>query len=204
MTADIALTLSGLLLESVLVVLLIGRRVHRTLPTFLGYIVVALSTDALASLVPSLIGRDLYLYCWIASLVLEFACGLGLIMELGRNLLRHNRIASPNWFLALVLFVPVVWVLTLLSRWTIPPRLPVIWHVDLRLSQGTAIVGLGAFLALAWWSALRRLRNWPGSVGCGCSSHDSHAPARGPRLSLGRYFGICRLSRCPDLLGAVF
>ncbi|MGH9591377.1 MAG: hypothetical protein ACRD25_13340, partial [Terracidiphilus sp.] len=99
-------------------------------------------------------------YCWIASLLLEFACCLGLMVELGRNLLRQNRIASPNWFLALALFIPVVWILSLLSRWTIPPRLPLIWRLDLRLSQATAIIALGAFLALAWWSALRRLR-WP-------------------------------------------
>lgn len=160
MTADMALTLSGLLLEFVLVALLIGRRIHRTLPTFVGYIAVAMATDALASLVPRLIGRDVYLYCWIASLLLEFACCLGLVVELGRNLLRQNRIASPNWFLALVLFVPAVWMLSMLSRWGIPPRLPLIWRLDLRLSQATAIIALGAFLALAWWSALRRLR-WP-------------------------------------------
>src|SRR6185437_5365199 len=139
MTADMALTLAGLLLESVLVALLIGRRIHRTLPSFLGYVAVALGTDAVASLVPRFIGHDLYLYCWIASLLLEFACGLGLIVELGRNLLRHNRTASPNWFLAFVLFIPAVWVLTLLSRWTIPSRLPLIWQFDLRLTQATAI-----------------------------------------------------------------
>ena len=160
MTAARALTLSGLLLETLLVALLIGRRIHRTLPSFLGYVAVAMGTDAVASLVPKLVGPDLYLYCWIASLLLEFACGLGLIVELGRNLLRHNRKATPNWFLALVLFIPAVWVLTLLSRWTIPARLPLIWQLDLRLTQATAIAGLGAFLALVWWSALLRLR-WP-------------------------------------------
>lgn len=160
MTADMALTLSGLFLEFILIALLVGRRIHRTLPTFVGYVAIALVTDALASLVPSLIGHDLFLRFWIASLLLEFVFGLGLMVELGRNLLRQNRIDAPNWFLALVLFIPAVWALTLLSRWTIPPRLPMIWQLDLRLSQATAIVSLGAFLALAWWSALRRLR-WP-------------------------------------------
>lgn len=160
MTPDMALTLSGLLLEAVLVALLFARGIHRTLPSFVGYIAVALGTDAVATLVPSLVGPDLYLYCWIASLLLEFACCLGLIVELGRNLLRQNRVAAPNWFLALALFIPAIWVLTMLSRWTIPPRLSFVWRLDLRLSQGTAIVALGAFLALAWWSALRRLR-WP-------------------------------------------
>lgn len=160
MTADMALTLSGLLLEFILLALLLGRRIHRSLPTFVGYVAVALATDLLASLVPTLIARDLFLRFWIASLLLEFACCLGVIVELGRNLLRQNRTALPNWFLASALFIPAVWVLTLLSRWTIPPRLPLIWQIDLRLSQVTAIVSLGAFLALAWWSALRRLR-WP-------------------------------------------
>lgn len=160
MNADMALTLSGLSLEVVLVAILIAHRIHRTLPTFIGFIAVALCTDALASLVPRVVPRDLYLYVWIASLFLNFAFFLGLTVELGRNVLRRNRVASPNWFLALVLFVPAAWVLTLLSQWTIPPRLSFIWQVDLRMSQATAVLCLAAFLALIWWSASRRL-HWP-------------------------------------------
>lgn len=160
MTADMALTLSGLTLELILVALLIARGVHRTLPTFVGFIAIALCTDALASLVPQFISRNLYLYVWIASLLLEFGCFLGLTVELGRNLYRHHRAASPNWFLALVFFVPAVWTLTLLSPWTIPANLPFIWHIEMRVSQITAVLDLGAFLALVWWSAVQRL-NWP-------------------------------------------
>jgi hypothetical protein len=160
MTADMALTLSGLTLELVLLALLIARGIQRTLPTFVGFIAIALCTDALASLVPSLISRDLYLYVWIVSLILEFACFLGLTVELGRNLFRLNRAASPNWFLALVFFVPAVWALTLLSPWAIPAKLPFIWQVEMRVSQATAVLSLGAFLALVWWSAVQKL-HWP-------------------------------------------
>ncbi|HEV2322960.1 MAG TPA: hypothetical protein VGS10_03310 [Terracidiphilus sp.] len=160
MNADLALTLSGLCLELVLVAILIVRRIHRTLPSFLGFIAVALCTDALASLVPGFVSRELYLRFWIASLLLEFVFYIVLTFELGRNVLRRNRIASPNWFLAFALFIPAVWVLTLLSHWSIPPRLAFIWQVDLRVSQATAVLGLGAFLAFIWWSALRRL-HWP-------------------------------------------
>jgi hypothetical protein len=159
MTADMALTLSGLILEVVLVALLIWRGIHRTLPTFVGYIAVALCTDALASLVPRFLDPGLYLHFWIASVCLETLCFLGLILELGRNLLRQKR-ASPNWFLASVLFIPAVWTLTLLSPWTIPPDLPFIWRLEMRLSQMSAVLDLGAFLALVWWSALQRL-HWP-------------------------------------------
>lgn len=161
MTADMALTLSGLTLEVVLVGLLISRGVHRTLPTFVAYIAVALCTDALASLVPRVLGRDLYLHFWIASVCLETLCFLGLMLELGRNLLRHNHAASPNWFLASVLFVPAIWALTLLSPWTIPPNLSLIWRVEMRSSQISAVLDLGAFLALVWWSALQRLHWTP-------------------------------------------
>ena len=160
MNADMALTLSGLSLELILVAILIVRKVHRTLPSFLGFIAVALCTDILASLVPRVVSRDLYIRFWIASLLLEFVCYVVLTIELGRNVLRRNRIASPNWFLAFALFIPAVWVLTLLSHWIIPPRLPFVWQVDLRVSQATAVLGLGAFLAFIWWSALRRL-HWP-------------------------------------------
>lgn len=161
MTADLALTLSGLTLELVLVALLFGRRIHRILPAFVGFVGVALCTDAAACLVPRLIARHLYIDIWIASLLLESAFFLGLTSELGRNVLRHNRAdSSPQWFLALALFVPAVWVLTLLSAWTIPPHLSFIWRLDLRLSQATAVLDLGAFLALVWWCALRRL-HWP-------------------------------------------
>lgn len=161
MTADMALTLSGLMLEVVLVALLIWRGVHRTLPSFVGYIAVALCTDALASLVPHILGRDLYLRFWIASVCLETLFFLGLTLELGRNLLRHNHPASPNWFLASVLFVPAVWALTLLSPWTIPPDLPFIWRLEMRLSQISAVLDLAAFLALVWWSAVQRLHWTP-------------------------------------------
>jgi hypothetical protein len=160
MTADMALTLSGLLLELILTVLLFVRRVHRTLSTFVGFVAVALCTDAFASLVPGIISRGLYLYLWIASLFLEFFCFLGLTVELGRNLLRHNRATSPNWFLAFVLFIPVLWVLTLLSHWTIPNHLPLVWQIELRTSQGTAVLCLAAYLALVWWGKLRHL-HWP-------------------------------------------
>lgn len=160
MTADMALTLSGLFLELILVALLVARGIHRTLPTFVGFIAVALCTDAFASLVPHFIARDFYLYIWIASLVLELVCFLGLTIELGRNLLHYNRATAPNWFLALVLFVPAVWALTLLAPWALPPKLPLIWRVEMRLSQATAVLELGAFLAVAWWSAVQRL-HWP-------------------------------------------
>lgn len=160
MTADMALTLSGLTLELILVALLIARGIYRTLPSFVGFIAAALCTDLCASLVPRFVGRDVYLYIWIGSLFLEFVFFLGITIELGRNLLRVNRAHSPNWFLAIVLFVPAVWALTLLSPGTIPPRLPFIWHVELRVSQATSVLDLAAFLAMAWWSALRRLQ-WP-------------------------------------------
>lgn len=160
MTADMALTLSGLTLELILVALLIARGIYRTLPSFVGFIAAALCTDICASLVPGFVGQHAYLYIWIASLILEFVFFLGTTIELGRNLLRVNRGHSPNWFLAVVLFVPAVWVLTLLSPWTIPPHLAFIWHVELRASQATAVLDLAAFLAMAWWSALQRLQ-WP-------------------------------------------
>lgn len=160
MTADMALTLSGLTLEVVLVALLVWRGIHRTLPTFVGYIAVALCTDALASLVPRILSPGLYLYFWNASVCLETLFYLGLTLELGRNLLRHNHSSAPNWFLAGVLFVPAIWALTLLSPWTIPPNLPFIWRLEMRLSQISAVLDLGAFLAVVWWSAIQRL-HWP-------------------------------------------
>ena len=160
MTADMALTLSGLTLELILVALLIARGIHRTLLAFVAYVAVALCTDALASLVPRMLNPGLYLHFWIAGLLFNCALVLGVSVELGRNLLRHNHSSSPNWFLALVLFVPAIWVLSLLSPWTIPPRLPLIWRLEMRLSQATAVLNLGAFLALVWWSALQRL-HWP-------------------------------------------
>lgn len=160
MNADMALTLAGLTLEVILFAVLLARRIHRTLPTFLCFIGVALATDALASLVPGIISRPVYLNFWIASLVLEFLSLLGLTVELGRNVTRHNRAASSNWLLALAMYLPVVGALTLLSSWYIPPDLALVWHIEMRTSQATAVLGLGAFLALVWWSALRRLR-WP-------------------------------------------
>jgi hypothetical protein len=160
MTADLALTLSGLTLEVILVALLIARGIYRTLPSFVGFIAAALCTDICASLVPRFVGPDVYLYIWIGSLFLEFVFFLGITIELGRNLLRFNRAHSPNSFLAVLFFVPAVWALTLLSPWTIPSHLAFIWHVELRVSQATAVLDLGAFLALAWWSALQRLQ-WP-------------------------------------------
>jgi hypothetical protein len=160
MTADLALTLAGLTLELILVALLIAKGIHRTLWTFVAYVAVALCTDTLASLVPRLIARDVYIYIWTASLFLGFLCFLGVTIELGRNLLRHNRAPSPNWLLAFVLFVPAVWALTLLTPWRIPHYLPFIWRVELHLTQATAVLDLAAFLAMAWWSAVQRL-HWP-------------------------------------------
>lgn len=174
MTADMALTLSGLTLELVLVAILIAKGIHRGLLTFVAYIGLALGTDALASLVPRILDPGLYLRFWIAGVFFNCVLVLGLSVELGRNLLRHNHSSSPNWFLALVLFVPAVWVLSLLSPWTIPPKLPFVWRLEMRLSQATAVINLGAFLALVWWSALQRL-HWPSrefrvAVGIGISA----------------------------------
>jgi low temperature requirement protein LtrA len=160
MNADMALTLAGLTLEVVLFAVLLARRVQRTLSTFLCFIGVALATDALASLVPGILPRPIYLDFWIASLVLEFLSLAGLTLELGRNVRKQNRAAPSNWALAMVMYVPVAGVLTLLSSWYIPPNLPLVWQIEMRTSQATAVLGLGAFLTLVWWSALRRLR-WP-------------------------------------------
>lgn len=160
MNADMAVTLTGLILELVLIGLLVLRGVHRTLPTFVGFIAVALCTDTIASLVPRFIASEYYVYIWTASLFVEFIWFFGVTLEMGRNLLRHNRATLPNWFLALALFVPAVWALTLLSHWTIPSNLPIIWRIELRLSHVTAVLELSAFLAMIWWSAVQRL-HWP-------------------------------------------
>lgn len=160
MTVDMALTLCGLLLETVFLAVMIARQIHRTLPSFVAFIGVALATDLSASLVPHFISPQYFLYIWIASLFLEFVSFLLLTAELGRNVLRQNRSSSPNWLLILMLFGPIVLALSLLSHWSIPEHLAFVWWLDLRLSQLTAVLDLGAFLTLIWWSAFCKF-HWP-------------------------------------------
>jgi hypothetical protein len=155
---DLTLWLAGILMETVLLALVIWKRVYRTLPVFACFLVWCLLSDAgmaVANLFP-----NAYLPATLVNITVDALLQLAILAELGRMVMRHNRVSPPSKIVLVLLIAIAVVLAGSLNQWTIPTQLPVLDTLYLVLMQLLAVLRVVFLLTLVWWSSLHGLR-WP-------------------------------------------
>ncbi len=159
MNVDSALESVGLGVEALLALVLLGRRVGRSHPVFVFYILWSLCSDTAAILLERFWpGAYLEIYLFQASL--DLLLRLAILVELGRSLQRHNRWRLPHRSIYLLLFALALVSLWGVPHWGIGSDLTLLGLILVRLQQFSAVVFLAAVLALICWSSLQTVR-WP-------------------------------------------
>jgi hypothetical protein len=142
-----------------LLALLIRRRAFRELPLFTANLCFELFGE-IAECAVLYLFPDRYLCFYLITVVLDALLYFCVLAELGRNLLRYNRRASSPQFLAILLFVPAALITFVMAKWTLPAGRSPLSGFYYLLMRAYEILQFAAFLTLAWWSDLQKLR-WP-------------------------------------------
>ena len=159
MTVDSIFAFAGVQSEAVLLVLLLWKRIFRTLPVFAAYICCSLGTDFVGWMITNYFPKW-YIHFFIVNTIVDAAFFLWILSELARNVLRHNRADPLPRPIVLALFVLIGLLTWSLAQWTVPPHPSLIWQLAMRCYQAAAVLQVAAFLTLAVWSSLKGLR-WP-------------------------------------------
>ncbi len=155
---DLTLWLAGIGIESVLLTLVIWKRVYRTLPFFSCFFIWCLFSDA--GMAFASLFQNAYLPATLANLTVDALFQLAILAELGRVVMRYNR-ASPPSRTVIVLLTALAFVLAgSFNQWAFPTQLPIMNILYLVLMQLFAVLRLVFLLTLVWWSSLQGLQ-WP-------------------------------------------
>jgi hypothetical protein len=155
---DLTLWLAGIGMEALLLGLVIWKRVYRTLPIFSCFFLWCLLSDggmAVAVRFP-----NAYLQATLVNSTVDALFQLAILAELGRAVVRHNRVTPPSR-IVIALFTVLAFVLAAsLNKWIPPTHLPIADMLYLVLMQLFAVLRVVFLLTLVWWSSLQGLR-WP-------------------------------------------
>ena len=155
---DLTLWLAGIGMEALLLGLVIWKRVYRSLPIFSGFFFWCLLSDggmAVAVRFP-----NAYLQATLVNISVDALFQLAILAELGRAVVRHNRVTPPSRIAIALLTVLALVLAGSLNKWVIPTQLPVADILYLVLMQLFAILRVVLLLTLVWWSSLQGL-HWP-------------------------------------------
>ncbi len=155
---DLTLWLAGILMEASLLVLVVWKRIYRSLPVFACFLVWCLLSDigmAVAVRFP-----NAYLSATLVNITVDALLQLGILAELGRVVMRHNRVTPPSRVVVILLTVLAFVLAGSLNKWTIPTQFPILDMLYLVLMQLLAVLRVVFLLTLVWWSSLQGLR-WP-------------------------------------------
>ena len=159
MTMDTAVPLAASAVDAAILVLLVSRRMLRTLPAFFSYQAWCLCSGVAGLVVLSFIPRD-YARFYLLNISGDALFQLAVLVELGRVVLRHNRVAAPRRAVIVLLLMTATLMVWSLARWTLPEKLPQLIVLAIRMRQIFSVLQFASLLALIWLSTLRGLR-WP-------------------------------------------
>ncbi len=155
---DLTLWLAGIAMEAVLLALAVWKRIYRTLPYFFYYLIWCLCSErmlAIARPVPTA-----YLPVTLLGITVDALFQLAILAELGRSVVRYNRISRPKRTVLAILTVLGCALAWSLNRWKIPTNTPFLESLYVVLLEIFAVLRLAFLLALVWWSSLQKL-HWP-------------------------------------------
>ena len=156
---DTAVPLAASAVGAALLVLLVSRRIPWTLPAFFTYQAWCLFSGVAGFAVLSLIPRD-YAWFYLLNIAGDALFQFAVLVELGRVVLRHNRVAAPRQAVIVLLLITATLMVWSLARWTLPEKLPQLIVLAIRMRQIFSVLQFASLLALIWLSTLRGLR-WP-------------------------------------------
>lgn len=159
MDLDSILVAAGVLSQGVLAALLLIRRLNRSLPAFFACAAFQCAVGTLYLFIPAAAG-SVRLYTWVASIFIDTIFYFAILVELGRNTLRHNRIPPPTRWILVLLFLGITIALWPAVQFRVPLNLPPLWQFALHFLQITTLFESSAFGTLVAWSAFSKLR-WP-------------------------------------------
>ncbi len=159
MTIEAFLQPAALISIAILFVLVLVRRVYRTLPLFVAYCGYSLINEV-ASVTTWRQGLEPYLMCWVITNALDTIFYLCVLVELGRNLLRHNKTTAYELLPAALLFILFCLAAWSLTSWTVDPAYSLPLKLVLFVVQILGTAPITGFLSLVIWSQLNRM-NWP-------------------------------------------
>jgi hypothetical protein len=101
-----------------------------------------------------------YLQATLVNITVDALFQLAILAELGRAVVRHNRVTPPSR-IVIALFTVLAFVLAgSFNKWILPTHLPIADMLYLVLMQLFAVLRVVFLLTLVWWSSLQGLR-WP-------------------------------------------
>ncbi len=154
MTLDNALWLGGAGLELILLVMLVRRRVYRTLPVFFFYLVWCLGSDAVG-MVLSRYFPAAEMPAFLVDATVYTLLQLAMLAELGASAARYSRANRPSRILLALLMAVACALIWSLAKWNVPTGPGTLPQICVVLLQVFAILRVAALLALAWWSSLQ-------------------------------------------------
>ncbi len=159
MTINTAMPLAASAVGAALLILLVSQRTYRTLPAFFSYQAWCLCSGVAGFVVLRFFQHD-YVRFYLLNISGDALFQLAVLLELGRVVLRHNRVAAPRRTVLLLLLMTAILMIWSLAKWTLPEHLPQPFLLALRMRQLFSVLQFASLLALVWLSTLRGLR-WP-------------------------------------------
>ena len=101
-----------------------------------------------------------YLHFVLFVIVADFIIYFYVLAEVGKHLLRFNRIDASYWQVAFLLFVLAVAGIGALTKWAVFPHHSLLSDIYVVTMRATEVLAFAGFLALIGWSSLRKL-SWP-------------------------------------------
>ena len=155
---DLTLWIAGASMEAVLLVLVIWKRIYRTLPVFSCYLIWCLLSDA--GLAVALLIPHSYLPATLVGITVDALLQIAILAELGRVVIRHNQVSPPSRTVIVLLTLLGFVIAGSLNNWTFPTNLPILDMLYVVLLQLFAVLRVVFLLTLLWWSSLQKLK-WP-------------------------------------------
>jgi hypothetical protein len=153
---DLALWIMAVLLEGTVLSILLCRRTYRTLPVFTAFLFWCLLSDAAmaeAQRIP-----NAYLPATVVNITIDALFQLAMLAELGKAVMRHNRVSAPNRVIIFLLTVLAAALAFMINRWQFPADWPILNLIYMVLLQFLAALRFIFLLTLVWWSSLLKLR----------------------------------------------
>lgn len=158
MTFDSALGYLTLATTFALLAIFIGRRAYRTLPLFTAYI--GYSLIFMVAGLATTPGTPPYLLVWILGVTIDTLFYLGVLLELGRSVLRFNQASPMPWGVVVLLFIGASLAIGLLAQWPQLGHYDLVSQLKFRVMQSTGVLEVAGLLTLLRWSGFKKL-HWP-------------------------------------------
>jgi hypothetical protein len=158
---DLTLWLAGIAMETILLALIVWRRIYRALPVFFLYIFWCLLNDAGSMACAHYLSAEGYLRVYLlVGMIPATLLELGVLVEVGRSVMRYNGAVRPGLVLIVLLALLACVLVFPLNRWRAPTQLPIFQLIYLVSEQLCSILQVAFLLTLVWWSSLKGFR-WP-------------------------------------------